>query len=262
MSYRSTAVSSTGLSPYFILSGREFNLPVDLEMPQNNKRKAVREYVAALLPRLELARKVAQENTRLRQEDNKRRYDKNTKTPEFFMGQKVWVHSPRIFPGKKASKFHVAYTGPYYIVAPTSESNYHVRCAKTNQLYPRILHSDRLKPYIEGADPPAVTDDSSAEIEETGTTVPPASAETDQREWHLAEKVTKLKKVNNQVYFLVHWQDKSFKPEWIKSADVSDFLKQQFSSDTLKLAELENISLEPRLTNQEYLFFFLKCTVL
>jgi len=67
MSYRATpCAESHGFSPHFLLTGREMLLPCDLNMTvsDNETYKSVdaETYVKQLLPRLELARKVAAEN--------------------------------------------------------------------------------------------------------------------------------------------------------------------------------------------------------
>ena len=80
MGYRGTvSTASTGHSPFYILYGRNMRLPIDNEirpLPSTGVKSAD-EYINKMLPKLELTRRVAQENIKRHQEQYKAQHDKN-----------------------------------------------------------------------------------------------------------------------------------------------------------------------------------------
>ena len=83
MAYRATiCTSSTEYSPYFFMFGRQFPFPIDFEFGTADCQTLITQthYIKKLLPKLEIAREIAQENVKTHQERYKQTCDKNQKT--------------------------------------------------------------------------------------------------------------------------------------------------------------------------------------
>ena len=112
--YRSTVQPSTGESPFFLLYGRDPQLPTDMALSPPTVRHTmdVDDYKSRMLLDMSNAWKLAQENLEKAQGKQKHQHDKNARDFKFAVGDRVFVHMPAIRSGP-AYKLTRPYKGPY-----------------------------------------------------------------------------------------------------------------------------------------------------
>ena len=98
MAYRMTpATQSTQLSPYFMLFGSEMLLPFDTSIkPRDTVPVKARDHLQSIIENLKLAETIADENIEKAQETSKSYYDRNAKSPQFSVGDRVLIHNPKV----------------------------------------------------------------------------------------------------------------------------------------------------------------------
>lgn len=173
MAYRSTpATQSTDFSPFFLLYGREMNLPVDLALqPKDHLPQNYKVHLQKMLHNLEICRKLAKENVARAQQKYKYQYDKYSKMPEYRPADRVWLYCTKV-PQGKAPKLHRKWVGPYYITMLGPNFTYRLRHSRTNKEVKSLVNAMRLKPYFDPSsrptNPPAelAEDDSELDPEE------------------------------------------------------------------------------------------------
>ena len=149
LAYRSSEHESLGTSPCSMLFGREVNLPVDLILgrPETEKSplplKTV--YAYELSQKLEVIHKFARNKLKLSSDRMKRNYDVGTKMQTFDAGDPVWLHNPRRVKGL-CPKLQNNWEGPYIIVNKLNDVIYRIQ--KGPKMKPKVVHQDRLKPYL------------------------------------------------------------------------------------------------------------------
>ena len=152
LAHRSTPTPARGgLSPYFLLHGREMQVPdtVRFEAALNKKMPLVsKQYLQSLSERLNLAHEIATEHIRKTQQHNKRQYDKHAQDTNYHVGDKVWLRNMYVPPGHNPKLYH-RYAGPYYITQALDEYTFHLRECNTNKRLQAPVAADRLKPVID-----------------------------------------------------------------------------------------------------------------
>ena len=116
--YRSTVQPSTGESPFFLLYGRDPQLPTDMALlpPTVRHTMDVDDYKSRMLLDMSNAWKLAQENLEKAQGKQKHQHDKNTRDFKFAVRDRVFMHMPAIRSGP-AYKLTRPYEGPYQVIA-------------------------------------------------------------------------------------------------------------------------------------------------
>jgi len=246
MAYRSTvATSSTGHSPFYILYGREMKMPIDTEVvPPPTGHTTADQYIAKMLPRLKLAREVAQENIKQHQEVSKQKHDKNTRTFSYQPGEKCWLYDPTTKTGA-SRKLKLRWTGPYFI-RQVSVSNYILADCQTRREIAYPINVERMKPYNDMRDVFHSYDAASREpppqpctnttqvtvnhpITATDTIVQSQTTnQTNDDDWETAEKITGVKMIDNIRHYRVIWQNPNHVPTWVPEDQVSDTLKTEY----------------------------------
>ncbi|CAC5395695.1 Retrovirus-related Pol polyprotein from transposon 297,Retrovirus-related Pol polyprotein from transposon 17.6 [Mytilus coruscus] len=149
LAYRSSKHESLGTSPCSMLFGREVNLPVDLILgrPETEKSplylKTV--YAYALSQKLEVIHQFARNKLKLSSDRMKRNYDVGTKMQKFDAGDPVWLHNPRRVKGL-CPKLQKNWEGPFIVVNKLNDVIYRIQ--KGPKTKPKVVHQDRLKPYL------------------------------------------------------------------------------------------------------------------
>lgn len=261
--YRGTpAAGSTQHTPYFLLFGRELSMPLEraLVPPATGKMDADT-YIRLLLPRLEMAQTVAQQNIKAAQKEYKHYYDRNLRPAVFHPGTYVWLFNPQV-PQGQSPKLHREFEGPYYVVLIGPNDTYYLRDVKTNKKYPSPVHVNRLRLHVDNRDmlfsrfQDLVVEPTSASVEPVplppvtsppapsqSTSVQPALAQQSQppdgtdspipntsssQEWHAATKLLACKVRQGKRYYRVQWTDPTSEPTWEEEANVTDALKHDF----------------------------------
>ena len=151
--YNTTPASqSTGFSPYFILFGQEYQLPVDIELqPHGSLPQSIKQRLETLLHHVDVTRKVAKENLIRAHDSMKVYYDRKTQTPVFTLGDKVWLDAPAMEVGK-SKKLRYLFKGPYYICDELQNFTYQLRRCEDNTLLKSPVHANRLKRFYSPKD--------------------------------------------------------------------------------------------------------------
>ena len=97
LAYNSSVHASTGLTPYFILHGREARLPVNVTCPvPPPSYPSPQEYVTNLVSRLKKAIIHVQQQSTQAQRRQKEDYDRKTRLTKYNTDDLVWLHDPTL----------------------------------------------------------------------------------------------------------------------------------------------------------------------
>ena len=147
--YRMANSSTTGMSPYFIMFGKEGQLPFDVAYkPPDSIRKDYHEYLTERHAVQAEARKEAKENTTNQQQKYKLQYDKKSKRPKFKLGDKVWLFCQKIDCGL-SRKLSDKWLGPYLIVALFDDFTFKLQDINTRECLASRVHANRLKIFFD-----------------------------------------------------------------------------------------------------------------
>ena len=144
--FRATVCTqSTEFSPFEICFGRIMRTATDVMLAPATGYADVDAYIQDLIPRLELIRDIASDNSDQHQQIYKQIYDRNTADITLREGTKHWLYMPEAKKGVN-KKLRELYSGPVYITQQCSDTNYTVRDVKTNKPLAYSVHRSRLKP--------------------------------------------------------------------------------------------------------------------
>jgi hypothetical protein len=142
MAYRATPNTTTGYSPFYLLHGREMNLPssdnLDAKIAMDNPDHQQR--LESLKESLRTAYKAVGRVNKNSHLNNKRLYDRRAKLREF-IGEFVYLFTPAKKP-RLSRKFRPKWSGPYKIVKKISELNYEIAGSNDKR---QIVLVNRLK---------------------------------------------------------------------------------------------------------------------
>ena len=115
--YRTTIQQSTLESPFFLLYGRDPQLPVEATLcpPVVRNPVCIDDYKTVMMQNLSAAWKLAQENVHKAQSKQKRQHDKKARGATINSGDRVFVYMPAIRTGP-AYKLTRPYEGPYRVI--------------------------------------------------------------------------------------------------------------------------------------------------
>lgn len=153
--YRSTPHQSTGISPNFMMLGREVHQMTDLVFKDSEAtRKALDHatYIEKLKSALDTAHSVARKSLHKCQQKQKRLHDVRLFNNQYEIGDLVYVNKMAKKVGKCPKLEHV-WEGPFIIVKKYGAVLYEVQGRKTCT----VIHHDRLKAYKSDVVPGWVT---------------------------------------------------------------------------------------------------------
>ena len=122
--YRASTQESTKESPFYLMYGQDPCLPTPLEMDNMSceemdnmscEEMDVDSYKREVSTNLSEAWKLAKNNNKKAQSNQKALYDRQTKSPQFSVGDRVFVNMPAA-KACKAYKFARPFYGPYRII--------------------------------------------------------------------------------------------------------------------------------------------------
>lgn len=148
-----------------LMLGREIEVPLDVITESTPDTPPLStEYALALQQRLSGAHEVARRHLGKAAERQKRNYDKRVSSKPFRVGDSVWLHNVRRKKGRNP-KLDCPWEGPHLVVSVLSDVTYRIQ--KSRRAKAKVIHADRLKPYLG----PALR----SWISEEGETVTPVS---------------------------------------------------------------------------------------
>ena len=147
LAYRSSVHDSTECSPAQMMLGRQVRLPIDLALgiPETRESKCASDYAYELEKQLIQIHNFARKPLQLSSNGMKRYYDKTTNLNEYNVGDAVWFHNPVRKKGLSL-KFQQPWRGPYTVIGNLSDVLYKIQLNPRGK--PKIVHHDRLKPYL------------------------------------------------------------------------------------------------------------------
>lgn len=148
MAYRkSPSMHSTEFSPFFLLFGEEMTLPYDVALePLENMSRDAKAYIKEFLENLKVHDKIAKENIRWHQEQNKIRHDLEENVPNFQLNDLVLIKVNKV-PKGLSSKLFDKSEGPYRIVEIGPNFTYKLRRCSDNKLHASMMNASNLKYY-------------------------------------------------------------------------------------------------------------------
>ena len=146
MAYRSSVHESTGETPNQLMLGRELEVPLDVitELPPDAPRSSSA-YVEALQKRLASAHEAARTMLKKSAVRQKMNYDKRLSSNPYQVGDSVWLLNNRRKKGK-SPKLTCPWGGPYLVISVLSDVVYRIQ--KSPRTKPKVIHADRIKPYL------------------------------------------------------------------------------------------------------------------
>ena len=148
LAYNSSVHASTGYSPFYLMYGRQVNLPVDL-MYGSTPHEACTwgDYAHTLRNNLTEAYVLARRKGITEHKRQKALYDVKVHGAPYQVGDWVWLHSPAV-PRGQCRKLHHPWTGPFKVVECIGECDYKIKSKNGKMI--RVVHFDRLKPFVPG----------------------------------------------------------------------------------------------------------------
>ena len=142
LAYNSSVHSTTGLTPYFILHGREARVPANITCPVPAQyATSPEQYAIDVHQRLKKACQFAQQNSQQAQRRQKAGYDKKTRVIKYNSGDLVWLHDPV----NARNKLDPNWLGPFSIMSSSDDGlNYRIADIH-NERTQKVVHHNRLK---------------------------------------------------------------------------------------------------------------------
>ena len=139
------SIDGSGFSAFEVMFGKPMRLPLENKLPPPDKGKTtVAAYVNNMLPRIELLRQLARENTKEKQEKFADKFNKKAMSRDFPVGSKVLLQKPCQTSGERKIGCHR--TGPWLVCErlPDLTNNYVLRCCRTYKILKIPVHPSRL----------------------------------------------------------------------------------------------------------------------
>ena len=148
MAFRmSPATESTEYSPFFLLFGKEMNLPFDIGIqPKENMGSDAKDHINDVNDKLKIAKIIGRQNIEHHQEKNKGNYDKKAKEPEFRVGQTLLLRVYKI-PKGLSRKLPDKSDGPYLITELGPNHTYKLLNCATNKTIKSLINPQHLRLY-------------------------------------------------------------------------------------------------------------------
>ena len=247
MAFRmSPATESTEFSPFYLLFGKEMNLPFDIGIqPKENMGLEAKEHINAVIEKLNIAKTIARQNIERHQEKNKDNYDKKAKEPEFRVGQKVLLRVYKI-PKGLSRKLQDKSDGPYLITELGPNHTYKLLNCATNKTMKSLINAQHLRFYhdprplrrqdeiVDNQDDNVANDpETQQESQEIGNSQTPtlpdelATATQDDDTAYEVERLLGRKMINGKLHYKCKWSDGS-PPSWEPIANISENLVEDF----------------------------------
>ena len=170
LAYRSAIQESTQETPFFLMHGRDVELPFDEVLkPRRPCYAAGDNYSADLSLRLRKAFEVVRDKLNSAFVKQKRNHDRKVVHKNITVGDLVLLYTPQCPPGL-SPKLRKKWTGPHRVKAQTSDVNFEIQ--EMGGRKTQLVHLDRLRKYNPREAFLTAVDDSDSETEEPIEQVP------------------------------------------------------------------------------------------
>ena len=147
--YRNSRHTSTGVSPFLAVHGREARMPLDFSLngqESSTHVMPVADYVDQVRQVIHKTQQKVTTNMEKAQQHQQKSYDQHYRTQSsipLLVGQKVWLYNTAV-PRGGSRKFHRTWSSPYIILLRVGEVNY---CIQPVSGHKRslVVHRNRLK---------------------------------------------------------------------------------------------------------------------
>nr|VZI25765.1 unnamed protein product [Spirometra erinaceieuropaei] len=147
MAYRAAIHSSTGHAPFYMLTGRQFRLPADSNVPaQQPTAYTTDNYVIELQELLRLTHNLTRTQLRNAYDRQKTYFDRRAHGLPYHIGDLV-LRYRAVPPVGTPAKFFHPWEGPFVVTDVISPTTYIIRDALTHAGPTFTVHFDKLKPY-------------------------------------------------------------------------------------------------------------------
>ena len=146
MAYRGAVHASTGAWLNLLMLGIEVKVPLDvtIEAPPDAPPLQT-DYAEAVQKRLAAAHDLARQYLNKAAVLQNRNYVKGLAGKPFTVGNSVWMHNVRRNKGSNAKR-DCPWEGPYRVISVLSNVVYRIQ--KSVKAKPKVIHADRLRPYL------------------------------------------------------------------------------------------------------------------
>ncbi|CAB4035990.1 Retrovirus-related Pol poly from transposon 412 [Paramuricea clavata] len=145
--YRNSVHSSSGVSPFQAIYGREATTPLVLMDTETEvKEQFISNYCDELEKTLKDVHRSIKTNIDVAQSKQKKGYDEHNdvdRSTALKEGDRVWLNNKAV-PKGLSRKFHSPWTGPYVVIKRLGKVNYHIKPGPGNGKT-RVVHRNRLK---------------------------------------------------------------------------------------------------------------------
>ena len=142
MAYRATPQDSTGLTPNFLMYGRELSMPVDVMIgPPEDQPVSELDYVKRMQKKLTYAYDLARMNLRKAAERQSRYYNRTRHGCVFNEGDLVW-YANKLRKKGVSPKLQPKWRGPCLVVRKLNDTLVHIQVSAKKSL---TVHTDLLK---------------------------------------------------------------------------------------------------------------------
>jgi chromodomain-containing protein/p58 integrase-like protein len=198
--YNNSKQASTGMSPFFLLTGQNPSVPASLVDPNVEKTNVpnATEHIRHMSSLL----KQATENLEVAQRRYKKYADTKRRPQTFQIGDKVLLSAKNIALDTQARrpsrKFQPKYIGPYKVIEVISPVNYRLELPHTLKIHP-VFHVSLLRKYVENY----------SKFPGRSVRPPPPVQVDDHKEYEVEKILDQRERVRGrgrQVEYLVKWK--------------------------------------------------------
>ena len=150
--YRAAQHDTTGMTPNYLMFGREVRLPLPVVTGNPNERSGTNaeDYATEMKLRFERAFEITRRCLKKAAELRKKRYDVGSTENRLSVGQSVWLFDPQKSE-RQFTKLRSAWKKGWVVTHKIDDVIFRIQSGPNDS--PRVVHSDRLLPY-EGRNPP------------------------------------------------------------------------------------------------------------